>query len=166
VSKASASAYHHEQSQNSFLQAVPEPKVAIGDDSEPYWDYTGGTGPILWTKLNRKEWPLCQSGDLQSPINIDNKMKPSGFRYEWAAPLRACYNMTNTGRTIELRPTCPSIGKKDVPEIMMENDWFNLHLIAFHTPSEHRFLDEYYPIEVHFVMKSPKTGKTMAPYTI
>ena len=161
VSKASAATYHHDQPQNPLVQSSSGLEVTATDgNGDPYWDYTGGTGPLLWTKLNRKEWPLCQSGDLQSPVNIDSKMKPSGFRYEWAAPLRACYNMTNNGRTIELRPTCPSIGERDVASIMIENDWFNLDNINFHTPSEHRFLDEYYPIEVHFVMKSPKTGKT------
>ncbi|KAF8425246.1 alpha carbonic anhydrase [Tirmania nivea] len=158
-SKASAAAYH-DHIQSPFVKASSGLEVTARDGSGyPYWDYTGGTGPLLWAKLNRKEWPLCQSGDLQSPINIDDKMKPSGFRYEWAAPLRACYNMTNTGRTIELRPTCPTIGKRDVAGIMVENDWFNLDSISFHTPSEHRFLEEYYPIEVHFVMKSPKTGR-------
>jgi len=165
VSTASAASNQHDQIQSPFVKTSSGLEATVGDGSgDPYWDYTGGTGPLLWTKLNRKEWPLCQSGDLQSPINIDNKMKPSGFRYEWAAPLRACYNMTNTGRTIELRPTCPSIGKRDVAGIMIENDWFNLDGITFHTPSEHRFLDEYYPIEVHFVMKSPKTGKATAPH--
>lgn len=155
ASASAAAAYHHDQPQLSFVDASARP-----GNGDPYWDYTAGTGPLLWTKINKKEWPLCSSGDLQSPINIDNKMKPSGFRYEWAAPLRACYNMTNNGRTIEMRPTCPSIGKREEEMgIMIENDWFNLDSISFHTPSEHRFLDEYYPIEVHFVMKSSKTGR-------
>lgn len=156
VSKASAAAYHHEQSQTPLIQSPSDPNLS---SSPVHWGYTGDVSPLLWTKLNRKEWPLCATGELQSPINIDSRMKPSGFRYEWAAPLRACYNMTNTGHTLEMRPTCPSIGKRDVVGLTIENDWFNLDNIHFHTPSEHRFLDEYYPIEVHFVMKSPKTGK-------
>lgn len=163
LSKVSAAAYHQEQAQipltESFDSAVRDPSVDEYAPNALHWGYTGDTGPLLWTKLNRKEWPLCSGGEIQSPINIDSKMKPSGFRYEWAAPLRACYNMTNTGHTIEMRPTCPSIGKRDIVGILIENDWFNLDNIHFHTPSEHRYLDEYYPVEVQYVMKSPKTGK-------
>lgn len=123
------------------------------------WSYTGDTGPLLWTKLNRKDWPLCSTGELQSPININSRMKPSGFKYEWAAPSRACYNLTNNGQILDMTPTCPSIGPRDIVGVQIADDWFNLASIQFHTPSEHRFLDEYYPIEVHFVMKSPNTGK-------
>ena len=131
-----------------------------------HWDYTGGTGPLLWTKLNKKEWADCASGEIQSPININSKMKPSGFKYEWSAPLRACYNMTNNGHLLEMTPTCPPIGGREVEGAMIEDDWFNLAGIQFHTPSEHRYLDEYYPVEVHFMMKSPKTGKYLQHFIL
>jgi len=161
-----SAARHDAQSQAPLIQSSSgvddlgrDPKLDEYASNAVNWGYTGDIGPVLWSKLNRQDWSLCTTGDLQSPINIDSRMKPSGFRYEWAAPLRACYNMTNNGHTLEMRPTCPSIGKKEAMGIMIENDWFNLDNINFHTPSEHRFLDEYYPIEVHFVMKSPKTGR-------
>ena len=164
--------------------AVEQPQAPIPNSKLPsdfytsrnpqtHWDYTGVTGPILWSKLNKREWPLCSTGDLQSPINVDHSMKPSGFKYQWAAPMRACYNMTNLGNMIELTPTCGGNGGSrnwddastteddgDAPmAVQIDNDWFNLKSIQFHTPSEHRFLDEYFPLEAHFVMQSPTTSK-------
>ncbi|KAI5803573.1 alpha carbonic anhydrase [Peziza echinospora] len=142
-----------------------------------YWDYTSSYGPLLWTRLNKKEWPLCSTGDLQSPINIGPGMKPSGFKYEWSGPKDACYNMTNNGNTIELIPVCGRTASFDDDEfedgnayfdreegdsrmgVMYDDDWFNLQNIHFHTPSEHRYLEEYFPLEAHFVMKSSKTGR-------
>ncbi|KAF8470784.1 alpha carbonic anhydrase [Kalaharituber pfeilii] len=148
-----------------------------GSSTHVYWDYTGPTGPLMWTKLNRKEWSLCGTGEKQSPINIDSSLTPNSFKYEWSAPPRACYNLTNVGHSLLMRPTCPPIGDRKFEEvelehgneeqatedakmsIMIEDDWFNLDSIDFHTPSEHRFNDEYYPVEVHFVLKSPNTGR-------
>jgi len=159
ISTVFADVYHGDQPQIAIADSAVLGPIHPDGAKMASWSYTGDTGPLLWTKLNKKEWPLCSAGDLQSPINIDSRMKPSGFKYEWAAPSRACYNLTNTGRILEMTPTCPSIGKRETLGVMIADDWFNLAGVTFHTPSEHRFLDEYYPIEVHFVMKSPKTGR-------
>ena len=51
------------------LAGVTGPCIAADAAS---WSYAGNTGPAKWGKLN-KEYALCGTGTLQSPIDIVDK---------------------------------------------------------------------------------------------
>lgn len=53
----------------------------------------------------------------------------------------------NIGSTIEV--TLPR------GSLFTRTGHYTLHQFHFHTPSEHRINEEYFPLEVHFVFKDP-----------
>ena len=110
--------------------------------SLPNFDYGTVRGPLQWQNIDPAN-SLCASGTKQSPIVLDGtvpQLAPGTIRMEVANP--ATTKFENLGTTVEVEME----GKTTVG-----NATFNLKQFHFHTPSEHRINNEYFPIEVHMV---------------
>ncbi|KAK6526592.1 hypothetical protein TWF694_005174 [Orbilia ellipsospora] len=105
------------------------------------FSYLGLTGPVDWLQFEG----TCGKGKQQSPINVVSTMKVSslGDSGEYPDIGATGYNFTNTGRTVEVFYKGPkaTLGGVD----------YELQRFHFHTPSEHRLDDEWFPMELHFV---------------
>ena len=67
----------------------------------------------------------------------------------------AAYQVENNGHTVQA-----SVAQENAPSITLDNKQFYLKQFHFHTPSEHTFKRQHYPLEIHFVHQSP--GKALA----
>lgn len=109
-------------------------------DSSAVFGYTGTNGPINWGDLPDSD--TCETGTNQSPINVDSSIqlvvnKPNvTINYVNSAILK------NLGTTLQVELSGTTV---------YENKIFNLLQYHFHTPSEHRLNDEYFPLEMHMV---------------
>ncbi|CRG92688.1 hypothetical protein PISL3812_09753 [Talaromyces islandicus] len=108
------------------------------------FNYTGLGGPLNWHGLDRTHNYLCAKGRYQSPINIDSSIRtaPRGVALR-IPPDTAVFE--NLGSTIEVT--------LHRGYLFTPTGRYTLRQFHFHTPSEHRINEEYYPLEVHFVFK-------------
>ncbi|KAF8426746.1 alpha carbonic anhydrase [Tirmania nivea] len=138
------------------------------------WDYDTVKGPLLWGDF----WDGCHmhAGTTQSPINLINtllvKSSTSNLNV-CAAPgyndanlclawpkdqLRTFLMMNNpTEHTVKL---IPPNNQPSSTKIETASGSFQLVDIHFRTPSEHRYRDEQYSIEAHFVMENTDVNGT------
>ena len=119
-------------------------------EQKVHWGYEGSNNPTEWGKLS-PEFVTCEAGHSQSPIDIHSFKEKTlsetinadiEFDYQ-SAPLE----VVNNGHTIQVNyPQGSSVkinGKK-----------YELLQFHFHTPSEHTFDGEAYPMEAHLVHKN------------
>lgn len=111
------------------------------------FSYDGETGPLGWHHLPNNS--LCGTGKNQSPINVSPKI--DGVTAAKALQLNfpkysGEFDVENNGHTVVFTPKDNSNYTS-----VLEGKEYKLLQFHFHTPSEHRFLDESYPLEVHFV---------------
>jgi carbonic anhydrase len=111
------------------------------------FSFTGLTGPLNWHGL-KPENEACALGHEQSPINIDSakikKVKGSTLTFSVDKYPHGA-EFSNLGSTVEV----------EVNGTLVRNGkTYSLRQFHFHTPSEHRIDDEYYPMEVHFVFQA------------
>ncbi|KAE8552750.1 hypothetical protein TMatcc_007868 [Talaromyces marneffei ATCC 18224] len=112
-------------------------------DTNPF-NYTGLGGPLNWYGLNKTANEACAKGMRQSPINIDT------HTIEYAATGSVNFNISNvasakfenSGFGLEVLMTNGSL--------VVNNITYYLDNFHFHTPSEHRVDEEYFPMECHF----------------
>lgn len=105
------------------------------------FSYNGVSGPLMWHSLDPKYRP-CARDKVQSPIVIDSSVD-SARGGTLNIPLMPKTKFANRGHTVEVTATTGTL-------TYMEKV-YKLQQFHFHTPSEHRLFDEYYPLEVHFV---------------
>ncbi|KAF8446900.1 alpha carbonic anhydrase [Terfezia claveryi] len=110
--------------------------------------YDGETGPLCWHLLPNNT--LCGAGKYQSPINITPNISGVTLIQE---PLKLSFPnyseevmLEHTGHTILFTPK--NVGNYTS---VLGGKSYKLLQFHFHAPSEHRFADESYPLEVHFV---------------
>ncbi|KAF3912447.1 Nectarin-2 [Dactylellina cionopaga] len=112
-----------------------------GEGGEPGFSYLGLTGPVDWNQFAQ----ACGDGKSQSPINVLSTMRTSSYgdSGEYADIGATGFNFTNTGHTVEVfyKGQRARLGGVD----------YELQRFHFHTPSEHRLDNEWFPMEVHFV---------------
>jgi carbonic anhydrase len=113
----------------------------------PNFNYTCLGGPLNWYGLDMKHNALCASGRYQSPINIDSNIHIGAGGIGMQIPPIDTAHFENLGSTVEV---ALSQGRLFTP-----TGRYALKQFHFHTPSEHRINEEYYPLEVHFVFKDP-----------
>ncbi|KAL0636743.1 hypothetical protein Q9L58_004225 [Maublancomyces gigas] len=103
--------------------------------------YTGLRGPLNWAGL-APENSACVTSSNQSPVNIDNTISLATEAPVIVIPSVEAAEFENLGSTIEVivNGTTTVGGTK-----------FDLKQFHFHTPSEHRIAEEYFPLEVHMV---------------
>ncbi|KAK6360032.1 hypothetical protein TWF696_001152 [Orbilia brochopaga] len=112
-----------------------------GAGEEAEFSYLGLTGPVDWNQFAQ----ACGDGKTQSPINVVSTMQTSAYgdSGEYADIGASGFNFTNNGHTVELF-------YKGQPAVLGGVE-YELQRFHFHTPSEHRLDNEWFPMEVHFV---------------
>lgn len=114
------------------------------------WSYSGANGPTSWGSLD-SAYALCQVGTAQSPINIETATAVSSPTL--ASPTVKYAEVTseveNNGHSIEAVPST------DNNAITVAGQSFALKNVHFHAPSEHTIDGKSFPLELHFVNKTP-----------
>jgi carbonic anhydrase len=109
--------------------------------------YFGDIGPTFWADLST-DWETCGSGEIQSPIDFGRVTLLS----RKVRRLPVDYGITsgeifNNGHTIEVETEGENV-------LVLSDVEYNLTQFHFHTPSEHRFDDRGFDMEMHLVHKS------------
>lgn len=121
------------------------------------YNYTALGGPLNWYGLDPTANSACAEGSHQSPIDIVTDS------IDYTSPGTVNLNITNVpsaefenlGTTVEVVITNGSL--------VANGTTYTLAQFHFHTPSEHRINEEYYPMEAHFVFGSE--GSLLLPVT-
>ncbi|KAL7943736.1 carbonic anhydrase [Trichoderma barbatum] len=121
--------------------------------------YTGLSGPLNWFGLNTTANKLCATGKFQSPINLDHSItqvpgSSVSFKVD-AYPYGSEFENLGTTVEVPVNGTLVSDGKT-----------FRLAQFHFHTPSEHRVDEEYYPMEAHFVFSAEDKSTAVVAFLI
>ncbi|KAF3902211.1 Nectarin-2 [Orbilia brochopaga] len=123
-----------------------------GAGGEAGFSYLGLTGPVDWNQFAQ----ACGDGKTQSPINVVSTMKTSSYgdKGEYADIGAVGFNFTNTGHTVEVfyKGQSATLGGVE----------YELQRFHFHTPSEHRLDNEWFPMEVHFVHQGKNDPSKLA----
>ncbi|GKZ22897.1 hypothetical protein AbraIFM66951_005021 [Aspergillus brasiliensis] len=113
-----------------------------------YFNYTATGGPLNWYGLDEDANSACAMGKHQSPIVIDTQgidyVTPGSLYFN--IPKAGPSKLENLGSGLEVVLTNGSL--------TAGNKTYSLAQFHFHTPSEHRVNNEYYPMEVHFVFQN------------
>jgi carbonic anhydrase len=109
-----------------------------------HWDYEGDGGPARWSKL-RADYGLCESGQRQSPIDIQGgirvDLEPIRFDYQ-PSPFRIIDN----GHTVQV-----NLGEGNSIHVMGRT--YRLVQLHFHRPAEERIDGHGFEMVVHLVHK-------------
>jgi len=111
------------------------------------WGYEGDGAPENWGKLS-PEFDMCARGLNQTPVNIEGALK-TGLK-----PLQLQYKggpqaIVNNGHTVQVNVSGGST-------LQLDGKTFELLQLHFHTPSENLIKGKSFPLEAHFVHKSPE----------
>lgn len=117
-------------------EELPGGTVKVSD-----FGYTGLIGPLNWAGL-AAENSACATSKVQSPINIDDTISLATEAPVINIPSVEAAEFENLGTTVEVivNGTTTFAGTD-----------FTLKQFHFHTPSEHRIAEEYFPLEIHMV---------------
>lgn len=117
-------------------EELPGGKIAVSN-----FGYTGLVGPLGWAGI-AAENSACVTSTVQSPINIDDTISLATEAPVITIASVEVAEFENLGTTIEVvvNGTTTFAGKE-----------FSLKQFHFHTPSEHRIAEEYFPLEIHMV---------------
>jgi carbonic anhydrase len=132
-------------------------KEASGGEEKielPNFDYRTVKGPTNWHGIT-PENSFCADGKNQSPILLDQSIAIEGRGFvQMQIETQHEIPFENLGTTVEV-----VVGGQSV----VGNSTFELKQFHFHTPSEHRIDNEYYPIEVHMVHEAVGTSSCPLP---
>ncbi|OGE51061.1 hypothetical protein PENARI_c014G05933 [Penicillium arizonense] len=124
------------------------PRAADGTVHVNSYNYTNAGGPLNWYGLDKEKNSACSHGKRQSPIDIVTE----DIDYATADSLR--FNVPNADQA-----KFENLGSG--LEVVLTNGTlvtskgsYQLAQFHFHTPSEHRVNEEYFPMEVHFVFEN------------
>ncbi|KZV87457.1 carbonic anhydrase [Exidia glandulosa HHB12029] len=121
-----------------------------------HFGYSREEGPLTWAGIpsahnSSADWSVCRLGRHQSPIVIyTDTLKPLP-----PGSVAVAISNVDAGKALleNLGTTLEVAGLMGVLKYGgMGYDFQQLH---FHTPSEHRIDDEYFPLEMHLVFKAP-----------
>ncbi|CUS09350.1 unnamed protein product [Tuber aestivum] len=114
--------------------------------------YEGLQGPLNWAAL-AAENSACAASKVQSPINIDSTIELAAEAPKVDIPDVEAALFENLGTTVEVVVNgTTTLGGAE----------FSLQQFHFHTPSEHRVAEEYFPLEVHMVHEAADGSGAMA----
>jgi carbonic anhydrase len=103
--------------------------------------YTGDKSPLNWAALNPNN-SVCATSSTQSPINLDYMVPTASVEPQISIPSVHAADLQNIGTTLQIPINGTTI---------IGPQTFNVAQFHFHTPSEHRINEEYYPLEMHLV---------------
>ncbi|KAL4893910.1 alpha carbonic anhydrase [Aspergillus ambiguus] len=113
-----------------------------------HFNYTATGGPLNWYGLNPDANSACAKGTRQSPIVIYPRkigsVRPGTLKLNIPRAYHAKFENLGFGLEVILHKGT----------LTVESKTYRLVQFHFHTPSEHRVNDEYYPMEAHFVFQS------------
>ncbi|KAF2192248.1 carbonic anhydrase [Zopfia rhizophila CBS 207.26] len=118
--------------------------------------YTGLVGPFNWAAL-APENEACKTGKQQSPINIEDGVIALATEKPVLDIPEQAVEFENLGTTIEViaNGTTKFAGSD-----------FRLKQFHFHTPSEHRINEEYFPLEMHMVHEGVTDANSIAVISV
>lgn len=111
------------------------------------FNYTGDGGPLNWYGLNTTTNSACAMGKFQSPIDINTK----DIGYTDASTLNVSVPAVSSAKFENLGTNVEVVVNGS---LIAGNTTYTLAQFHFHTPSEHRINEEYFPMEVHFVYQT------------
>jgi carbonic anhydrase len=133
------------------------PSVSASGSGKPageaHWSYSGADGPAAWGSLS-SEFEECKLGQAQSPIAVGNTVQQAA-RAPQPNYQPAVSTIDDNGHSIESTPTAAA-GNLDVA-----GEPFTLKDMHFHAPSEHTIGGKSFPLEMHFVNKTPEGAATV-----
>ena len=128
-------------------------KQAHGEDAalQIKWGYDGAISPAYWADLS-PEFTLCRTGKAQSPIDIEDtganaKLLPIRFSYQAAA-----LKLRHSGRALEAEVPGGSY-------VEVDGERYDLRMMRFHTPSEHKVAGAPYDMELQLLHSSAEGQK-------
>ena len=156
--------HHDEHGQAADPHAAPGHEEAGGHGGTEHaadaaWEYEGDHGPEAWGKID-PSFALCESGQQQSPIDIDQAapatLGPVDFLYQ-AIPLR----LRNDGHTVVV--DSPNAGW-----VEFSAKRYELQYISFRVPSEHRVRGRAYDMsaQLHHVSHDGEKMIVEIPYVV
>ncbi|KAK7461941.1 hypothetical protein VKT23_008373 [Stygiomarasmius scandens] len=108
------------------------------------YGYSGESGPTNWHDLDPAN-EACGVGNFQSPIVL-NGSTPFAIQPPFMTiPQVPSANFTNVGATLQVATNGTTI---------VDGEEYALRQFHFHTPSEHRINNEFYPLEMQMVHES------------
>ncbi|KIZ37486.1 MULTISPECIES: carbonic anhydrase [Rhodopseudomonas] len=124
--------------------------AGLAAETAHHWGYDGEGGPAKWGELDAAN-QVCSVGSQQSPIDIGATVQANLFPIEinWADKADT---IVNNGHTIQLNFAEGSSTLK------LGAVKFALLQLHFHHPSEHMIDGKNFPMEAHFVHRSPSGG--------
>lgn len=120
---------------------------AVAENQSVYWGYTELGNSNQWGKLS-PAFAICETGKNQSPIDI-NSFEVESISETFSAQIKFDYHsapleVVNNGHNIQVNyPQGSSVN--------IDNQKYELLQFHFHTPSEHTFDGQAYPMEIHLV---------------
>lgn len=122
------------------------PRSADGTVDANSFNYTNTGGPLNWYGLDSAN-SACSEGKRQSPIVVksDEIDYASAKSVHFDVPSVSGAKFENLGSGLEVVLTNGTL--------TTQKGSYKLAQFHFHTPSEHRINDEYYPMEAHFVFE-------------
>ncbi len=92
---------------------------------------------------------VCSSRERQSPINFADLTAPVSGKLSYSyQSIQSSFEVANNGHSISADLMGLGYGG-----ITYENSWYNLMNINFHAVSEHTFMGQHLPLEMHLVHK-------------
>ena len=115
-------------------------RAGADGELEPF-GYTDRISALNWANLS-PENIACSTSKFQSPINLYNGIAFAKFTPKLEVPMVNGSRVLNIGTTIVVEVNgATNFGDQT----------FRLKQFHFHTPSEHRIEEEYFPLEIHMV---------------
>ncbi|KAJ5698930.1 hypothetical protein N7462_000935 [Penicillium macrosclerotiorum] len=123
------------------------PRSADGTVDINSFNYTNTGGPLTWYGLDESN-SACSQGKHQSPIDIvtDKIDYAAAKSIKFHVPSTDNAKFENLGSGLEVVLTNGTL--------VASQRSYTLAQFHFHTPSEHRINEEYYPMEAHFVFEN------------
>ncbi|OCL04901.1 carbonic anhydrase [Glonium stellatum] len=148
TSYATASCLHG--TSHLLRRTTPDGRVAVSK-----FGYTESEGPLHWAGLSTNN-SACAMGTTQSPINIDSSIPTAIYAPKVSIPSVQSAEFENLGSTVEVvvNGTATFNGTN-----------YALKQFHFHTPSEHRINEEYFPLEMHMVHQATDNSSRIAVLT-
>ncbi|XP_060168801.1 alpha carbonic anhydrase 7-like [Lycium barbarum] len=127
----------------------------VDDESEFSYDEESENGPAHWGEIH-PEWSTCNSGKLQSPIDLLNeRVEVVSYlgRLKRSYKASSYATLLNRGHDMMLR------WEGGAGHIEINGTKYQLNQAHWHSPSEHTINGRRFDLEVHLVHES-EDGKT------
>ncbi len=111
-----------------------------------HWTYEGAEGPEAWGELD-PTYAVCSVGKNQTPIDLPLNGKESPLKKVERSYNPTAVNYLNNGHTIQVDYDKGS-------SLTIDGKKYDLAQFHFHSPSEHKFAGQAFPMELHLVHKA------------